>query len=104
VIIFGNLLENAFDSFRDSSEVEKEIYVSIEQHEELLSILIEDNGMGIPKEVESLIFNEGFSTKDGSNRGIGLFLIHEIVAKANGTIQVESNPGKGTTFIITFTL
>jgi two-component system sensor histidine kinase DctS len=104
VIIFGNLLENAFDSFRDSSEVEKEIYVSIEQHEDLLSILIEDNGMGIPKDVEAFIFNEGFSTKDGSNRGIGLFLIREIVAKANGTIQVESNPGKGTTFIITFTL
>ncbi|MGM0875573.1 MAG: ATP-binding protein [Bacillota bacterium] len=103
VIIFGNLLENAFDAFKESSELEKEIYVSIEQHEELLSILIEDNGMGIPKDVEALIFNEGFSTKDGSNRGIGLFLIREIVAKANGTIQVESNPGKGTTFIITFT-
>jgi two-component system sensor histidine kinase DctS len=104
VIIFGNLIENAFDAFKDSTEEEKEIYVSIEQHEELLSILIEDNGMGIPKEKETLIFQEGFSTKEGSNRGIGLFLIKEIVEKANGTIQVESYPERGTSFIITFTM
>jgi two-component system, CitB family, sensor histidine kinase DctS len=107
VIILGNLIENAFDAveaFGDQAEQEKEIYVSIEQNENLLSILIEDNGMGIRKENESLIFREGFSTKDGSNRGIGLFLIKQIVAKANGTIKVESAPKKGTSFIITFTM
>lgn len=102
VIILGNLIENAFDSFTDSNEEEKSIFVSIEQNEELLSILIEDNGMGIPKEIQSQIFNEGFSTKHKSNRGIGLHLIKETVEKAKGTIQVESEYGKGTTFIITF--
>ncbi|MBO1510766.1 ATP-binding protein [Metabacillus bambusae] len=102
VIIFGNLIENAFDAFKDSNELEKEIYVSIEQHEDILSILIEDNGSGISKEVETQVFQEGFTTKEGSNRGIGLFLIKEIVAKANGTIQVESYPERGTSFMITF--
>jgi two-component system sensor histidine kinase DctS len=76
--------------------------VSIEQHEDILSILIEDNGTGISKEVETQVFQEGFTTKEGSNRGIGLFLIKEIVAKANGTIQVESYPKRGTSFMITF--
>lgn len=104
VIIFGNLIENAFDAFKDSTEDEKQIYVSIEQHEELLSILIEDNGIGILEENNSLIFQEGYSTKEGSNRGIGLFLIKEIVDKADGSIQIESFPNQGTTFNITFTL
>jgi two-component system sensor histidine kinase DctS len=104
VIIFGNLIENAFDSFKDSTILEKEIYISIEQHEELLSILIEDNGIGISKKAKPFIFQEGFSTKEGSNRGIGLFLIKEIVEKANGTIQIESSPEQGTSFTITFSI
>ncbi|QGQ47797.1 sensor histidine kinase [Metabacillus sediminilitoris] len=104
VIIFGNLIENAFDSFKDSTLLEKEIYISIEQHEELLSILIEDNGIGISKKAKPFIFQEGFSTKEGSNRGIGLFLIKEIVEKANGTIQIESSPEQGTSFTITFSM
>lgn len=104
VVIFGNLIENAFDAFRDSTEEDKEIYISIEQHEELLSILIEDNGVGIPEGKDSLIFQEGYSTKEGTNRGIGLFLIKDIVAKAKGTIKVESYPNRGTTFIITFSM
>ncbi|KKI89928.1 histidine kinase [Bacillus sp. SA1-12] len=104
VVILGNLIENAFDSFKDFNGKEQEIYVSIEQHENLLSVLVEDNGKGIPKEAEAFIFQEGFSTKEGSNRGIGLFLVNEIISKANGTIQVESTLEQGTSFTITFNL
>ncbi|MFB6465485.1 ATP-binding protein [Cytobacillus sp. Hz8] len=102
VIIFGNLIENAFDSFADSMKAEKNMYISIEQNKDLLSILIEDNGKGIPEEIQSLIFKKGFSTKDKENRGFGLYLIKEIVEKGQGEIKVESELGKGTTFIITF--
>ncbi len=101
VIILGNLIENAFDSFKDSRTKEKNMYVSIEQNDELLSILIEDNGMGIHEKIQPVIFTKGFSTKGNLDRGIGLYLIKEIVENANGTIQVESYPGKGTTFMIT---
>ncbi|MCM3412955.1 ATP-binding protein [Metabacillus litoralis] len=103
VVIFGNLIENAFDSFNDSPEENKEIHVSIEQEEEFLSILIEDNGKGIPEQIKPYIFQEGFSTKDRSNHGIGLFLVKEIVKKAGGTIEIESSPVHGTSFIISFT-
>ncbi|WP_369293578.1 sensor histidine kinase, partial [Alkalihalophilus lindianensis] len=72
------------------------MYLSIEQDEEVLAILIEDNGCGIPEEIQPLIFKKGFSTKNSLDHGIGLYLIKEMVEKANGTIQVESDPGRGT--------
>lgn len=102
VIILGNLIENAFDSYKDSGVQDKTIYVSIEQDEGILSILVEDNGMGISEDVQPHIFLKGFSTKGSPDRGIGLFLIKEIIEKANGTIQAESFPGQGTSFVITF--
>jgi two-component system, CitB family, sensor histidine kinase DctS len=101
VIILGNLIENGFDSYKEGQVEEKNMFVSIEQNDDLLSILVEDNGMGIPIDIQQSIFNQGFSTKNHRDRGYGLFLIKEIVDKANGTIQVESHPGEGTTFVIT---
>lgn len=103
VVIFGNLIENAFDSFKNSSKEAKEVYISIEQDEHLLSILIEDNGEGICHDTIPHIFEEGYSTKNGSNRGIGLYLVKKIVTKADGAIRVESTPQQGTSFTITFT-
>lgn len=101
VVIIGNLIENAFDSYKDKYIAEKDIYVSIEQEDELLSILIEDNGCGIPEEIKPLIFTKGFTTKESLDNGIGLYLIKEIVEKAGGAIRVESQPDQGTTFIVT---
>jgi two-component system sensor histidine kinase DctS len=102
VIIIGNLIENAFDSFKASTTAEQNIYMSIEENKDFITILVEDNGVGIPEKMKPLIFKKGFSTKKSRERGYGLFLIKEIVEKAHGTIEVESYPGKGTTFMITF--
>lgn len=101
VIIIGNLIENAFDSYKDKDIDEKNIYVSIEQEDGFMSILVEDNGYGIPEEILPHIFTKGFSTKDSLDHGIGLFLIKEIVDRAGGTIQVESDPFVWTSFIVT---
>jgi two-component system sensor histidine kinase DctS len=101
VIILGNLIENAFDSFKNMKREEKEIYISIEQNAESLSILIEDNGCGIHKKDLPFLFDQGFSTKGESGRGIGLYLIREMVQKGNGTIDVETEVGKGSSFVIT---
>ncbi|HBT73282.1 MAG TPA: hypothetical protein DEB37_13840, partial [Lysinibacillus sp.] len=48
------------------------------------------------------IFDNGYSTKEKNYRGIGLFLIKEIVEKGQGDIEVISEPNKGTSFLITF--
>ena len=50
------------------------------------------------------IFDNGFTTKNNENNGIGLYLLKEIVEKGDGTIEITSEENKGTTFIITFEL
>jgi len=102
VVLFGNLIENAFDSFVGINRIDKEINISIDDNDGILAILVSDNGIGMTEDIQSRIFESGFSTKNKSDRGIGLYLVNEIVQKGNGTIEVTSEPNKGTTFIITF--
>ena len=102
VVLFGNLIENAFDALVGLDREQKEITISIDDDDEVLAILVSDNGIGIPVENQSRIYENGFSTKQNENRGIGLYLIREIVEKGNGTIEITSVENKGTTFMITF--
>jgi two-component system sensor histidine kinase DctS len=103
VILVGNLIENAFDALKDHPVAEeKRIDVSIEQDESVLSVLVEDNGRGMPQELTSRIFERGFSTKAGDGHGIGLYLVASLVQKAGGTIEVKSAPGEGTSFLVSF--
>lgn len=102
VILFGNLIENAFDALTGVQRTNKEITISIDDDDGVLAILVSDNGIGIAEQHLPHIFDNGFSTKKNENRGIGLYLIQEIVAKGKGTIDITSELNKGTTFMITF--
>ncbi|MGZ0084610.1 ATP-binding protein [Caldibacillus thermoamylovorans] len=102
VVLLGNLIENAFDAFQGVTGREKEIYISIEQNDEICSLSVEDNGQGIAREHIDRIFDEGFSTKGKNGRGIGLYLVKQIVEKGNGQIDVKSAQGEGTVFTMTF--
>ena len=66
-----------------------------------LSILIEDNGEGIPEEQISKIFDPFFTTKE-DGVGLGLSLCHQIISDHNGKMNVESQIQKGTKIILTF--
>lgn len=104
VLLFGNLIENAFDALTVVNQEYKEVTISIDDNDGILAILVADNGIGILKEDIPKIFDNGFSTKAKESRGIGLYLIQEIVQKGQGTIDITSEPNKGTTFIVTFEL
>jgi nitrogen-specific signal transduction histidine kinase/CheY-like chemotaxis protein len=66
---------------------------------EYVKISISDQGIGIPEEHLSMIFNPFYSTKDKGS-GLGLSISHKIIERHHGTIQVESELGSGTTFHI----
>ena len=68
-----------------------------------VEIRIRDNGMGIPSDIREKIFNPFFTTKPaGEGTGLGLSMSHDIVVKQHGgTIEVVTEPGSFTEFIIT---
>lgn len=101
ITILGNLTENAFDALRDAPEnAQKEVTVSIREGEHGMLISVDDSGAGIAADRLDHIFERGFSTK-GEGRGTGLSLVKETVDAFHGTIRVESEPGIGSSFIIT---
>ena len=102
VLMVGNLIENAYDSFEQIQSDDKEIYVSIRQTDKLVNIIVEDNGCGIKESAKNYIFEHGYSSKGSLGRGLGLFLVNQIVEKGKGKIHVDSIEGEGTSFQITF--
>ncbi|MGX9134628.1 ATP-binding protein [Rummeliibacillus sp. JY-2-4R] len=104
VVIIGNLIENAFEALQLSKKEDRKVMISIDQDEDILSILVEDNGIGMSDEVKARIFDNGYSTKNNENHGIGLYLIQDIVKKLDGTIEVTSTVGEGTSIFVTFYL
>ena len=68
---------------------------------EYLLLSVKDDGCGIPPEIKDKIFDPYFTTKDvGQGAGLGLSIVHGIVRRYNGTIYVDSEPGRGTEFKI----
>ena len=94
-MIFINLLSNGVEAIKDKGN----ILVKVSREKEMLCIDIADTGRGIPKDVLGDIFNPFFTTKGSTHgNGLGLYIVYNEVEKMNGSIQVESEIGKGTIF------
>ena len=61
------------------------------------SVTIEDEGPGIPADVQAHMFDTGFTTKDGGS-GVGLAVTRRVIEQHGGAIDVDSEPGRGSTF------
>lgn len=96
-----NVLLNALDAVQDVES--PEIRVTVECDARRCRVSIRDNGCGIDEAHLGRIFEPFFTTKPvGSGTGLGLAVSQGAVTRAGGTIDVQSAPGRGTTFIITF--
>lgn len=97
--IFQNLIDNAI-RYNDKDKT----IISIESFDlgSVWKILVKDNGPGIDKKYHDKIFQifQTLQEKNSDSTGIGLALIKKIVEMYNGHVFVESEPGKGTSFII----
>jgi PAS domain S-box-containing protein len=63
---------------------------------------VADTGVGIPAAVSARIFEPFFSTKGDAGSGLGLAMVYSIVKRHRGDIRVDSEPGQGATFTLTF--
>lgn len=95
--VFVNILINALDAIGGKGNINVKSYHS----DNTIFIDIEDNGCGMDKETVKKIFDPFFTTKDvGRGTGLGLSVSYSIVKKFNGEILVESEPNRGSKFII----
>ncbi|MFJ5965617.1 ATP-binding protein [Bacillus sp. NPDC093026] len=100
--LLGNFIENAFAAFDTVEREYKKISISIDQTEDVLAILIEDNGSGIEEEMIPHIFDKGFTHGKEGGTGYGLYIVKTIIDKGMGNVEVTSSIGIGTTFSIEF--
>lgn len=100
VTITGNLIDNAIDAMNISSNPVKELNFGVFTKNGEMLLLVQDTGTGIPSELKDRIFENGFSTK-GTGRGVGLFHTKQLIESLGGSINLESQKGKGTCFTVT---
>ncbi len=97
--VIANLLLNAADAVKDCEH--PRIILHTTSNGDTVQINVEDNGIGISKELQQKIFEPFFTTKPvGKGTGLGLSVSHGIITKIGGDIRVESTAGKGAKFII----
>jgi len=97
-----NLIVNAVQAMPDGRSDGNVLRVATRTSDDgKVVIEVADTGSGIPKEHLERIFDPFFTTKAvGVGTGLGLAICHRIVAELDGTIEVDSEPGKGTTFSV----
>ena len=97
--VFINIIVNAADAMDSKGKLN--IYTRFDPVDRNIEVGFTDTGHGIPKENLEKIFDPFFTTKDtGHGVGLGLAISYGIIKEHNGTLSVESEVGKGTTFIV----
>jgi two-component system NtrC family sensor kinase len=100
--VFLNVINNAIDAIRSDGEIH---ITSRRENHKTVMVAISDTGPGIAPEVLKHIFDPFFTTKGNEEKkgtGLGLSITYGIVQKMGGRIEVSSEVGVGTTFIISF--
>ncbi len=99
-----NILSNGIDALLEKQEHQnlKQIIIKTDVTDiKTIRVNIIDNGAGIPLDIKNKIFDPFFTTKPvNQGTGLGLAISYQIIEKHQGTIQVKSEPGYGTEFVI----
>lgn len=100
--VFLNIFINALDAMNAKSyEGEHLLRITRALKDDVIEIRISDTGIGMSPEICKRAFDSFFTTKEiGKGTGLGLFISHNLVTEVDGTIELESEIGIGTTVII----
>ncbi len=99
--VLWNLLNNAAEAMPDGGRVDiiARLLPADDSAPERIGLQVVDRGAGMPPEMLNKVFDPFFTTKP-SGTGLGLALVQRIVEDHGGTLRVESEPGRGSTFIV----
>ncbi|HEU4870355.1 MAG TPA: ATP-binding protein, partial [Pyrinomonadaceae bacterium] len=94
--VLVNMIYNAIDAMPSGGEVR----VSAQENRDRVVVHITDTGTGMTPEVKQRLFDPFFTTKGKAGTGMGLAVSFGIIRRHEGSIEVDSEPGRGTTFKI----
>lgn len=98
-----NLISNSIDACLEVEDPDRSLQIHLKtfiENENLLCIEVQDNGDGMKEEDKANMFKPFYSTKGDKGTGLGLLVTGKLIEEHNGTIQVSSTLGEGTTFTI----
>nr|MBA3515486.1 response regulator [Pyrinomonadaceae bacterium] len=95
--VLVNIIYNAVDAMPTGGEIR----LGAQEVDDRIILKITDTGMGMKPEVKSRLFDPFFTTKGKAGTGMGLAVSFGIIRRHDGSIEVKSQPGRGTTFLIT---
>src|SRR5207244_4108786 len=93
-----NLVFNAIDALPRGGVIR----LRVRRRDECVEVEVSDSGIGMSPEVQRRIFEPFFTTKGERGTGLGLSMVFAIVQRYGGKIDVQSGPGRGTTFRLRF--
>jgi PAS domain S-box-containing protein len=99
--VFINLTTNARDAIEATGRGKGTIAITTRVDDAFVEVRFRDDGIGMAQGTKAKAFNPFFTTKEvGKGMGLGLSLSYGILSKVHGSIRIESEEGKGTTFVI----
>lgn len=104
-LLLQEILENLLSNASKFSPPGRSIWIGIDRHDAVVTFKVRDEGPGLNEEDKEKLFNRfqklsAKPTAGESSTGLGLAITHDLVAMHNGRIWVESEPGRGCTFIV----
>lgn len=101
--VISNLVINAIQALEEKPDGSRRIIISSFLNEEKVSLTIEDNGCGIPADLQKRIFDPFFTTKTpDKGTGLGMPIVQSILHRHRAAIEIRSEENTGTIFTITF--
>ena len=101
IMVVANLLDNAFEAVESLPVDIRSVVLKVAETAEYYSLQINNPGY-IPEEIRMRMFEMGYSTKEGKERGTGLAAVKSVVEKNGGTITLQCSRDQGIIFTVCF--